>query len=172
MEQCLKLLTQATGITCHSQEVLPGYIFVAINGSRVNGNLFAEEAARRGALAIVSDAPDTLPNLTIPVITVPNARQALAALAANFYSHPSRDLYLVGVTGTNGKTTITCMLEHIFRAAKFKTGLIGTVRTKIDSTFFPSQLTTPDAVKLQQYLAQMRQCGVTHAAMELSLIHI
>lgn len=168
VQQLESLLRQTEGITCHSQEVSPGYIFVAINGRSVDGNMFAASAMRQGALAIVTDCPHNLPDLAIPVITVPDARQALSRLAADFYKHPSHDLALVGVTGTNGKTTITYMLDYIFRTAGLKTGLIGTIKTSIGDRSFPSSLTTPDAVKVQQYLAQMRQTGVTHAAMEVS----
>lgn len=161
-------LNQATGVTCHSSEVQPGYIFVAIRGRSADGNTFAQAAANRGALAVVTDCPDNLPPLTIPVIPVPDARLALSELAAAFYRHPSHKLQLVGITGSNGKTTIACMLEHIFTCAGLATGLIGTIRVNTGKQSFPSQLTTPDAVSLHHYLAQMVTNKVTHAAMEVS----
>lgn len=162
------LVARATGITCYSGEVCPGNIFVAIRGRITDGNSFATAAAERGALAIVSDCPEQLPPLRIPIIAVANARLALAELAAAFYNNPSRRMSLIGVTGSNGKTTITCMLEHIFTQNGLSTGLIGTVRVNNGKTTFPSVLTTPDAVSIQQYLSQMIKNKVTHAAMEVS----
>lgn len=168
MQTCAEWITQATGITCHSDKVRPGYIFVAIVGRTTDGNAFAAAAAARGALVIVSDSPARLPPLTLPVITVPDARLALARLAALFYGNPSDKLHLVGITGSNGKTTIACMLEHIFTQAGLTTGLIGTIRVNTGTNSFPSTLTTPDAVSVQHYLAQMLKNKVTHAAMEVS----
>lgn len=161
-------IAKATGITCHSAKVHPGYIFVAIRGRTADGNSFAPAAAAKGAIVVVSDAPGTLPALTIPVIIVPDARLALAKIAAEFYNNPSHKLRLIGITGSNGKTTIACMLEHIFTQAGLHTGLIGTVRVNTGKISFPSTLTTPDAVSIQQYLAQMLRNKVTHAAMEVS----
>lgn len=161
-------IRQATGITCHSDSVRPGFIFVAIRGRSTDGNAFAPLAAVRGALAIVSDAPERLPPLTIPVLIVPDARLALSQLAAMFYDNPSQKLHLVGITGSNGKTTIACMLEHIFTQSGLTTGLIGTIRVNTGKNSFPSTLTTPDAVSIQHYLAKMHQNHVTHAALEVS----
>ncbi|EAX46705.1 UDP-N-acetylmuramyl-tripeptide synthetases [Thermosinus carboxydivorans Nor1] len=168
MDAILRLLDGAAGISCHSGEIKPGWVFVAIRGRAADGNAYAAEAVRHGAKAVVTDAPDRLPPLAIPVAVVPDARQALAALAAHFYNHPSRSLNLVGVTGSNGKTTVALMLEHIFRTAGHLPGLIGTVRVNVGKISFPSRLTTPDAASLQRYLALMRDSGVTHAAMEVS----
>ncbi len=161
-------IAKATGITCHSDKVRPGYIFFAIRGRTVDGNSFAPAAATQGAMAIVSDSPDRLPPLPTPVITVPDARLALAKMATSFYGNPSHRLSLVGITGSNGKTTIACMLEHIFIQAGLHTGLIGTVRVNTGKNSFPSTLTTPDAVSTQYYLTQMLRNKVTHAAMEVS----
>ena len=161
-------VSKATGITCHSDKVQPGYIFVAICGHTVDGNAFAQAAADRGALVIVSDCPDHLPSLPIPVLVVANARLALSELAAAFYENPSYKLKLVGITGSNGKTTIACLLEHIFVRSGFQTGLIGTLRVNTGKNSIPSTLTTPDAVNLQHYLSQMLRNKVTHAAMEVS----
>ena len=161
-------VSNATGITCHSDMVRPGYIFVAICGRAIDGNAFAQTAADRGALVIVSDCPDHLPPLRMPVLVVANARLALSELAAAFYKNPSHKLNLVGITGSNGKTTIACLLEHIFILNGFQTGLIGTVRVNTGKNAIPSTLTTPDAVSLQHYLSQMLSNKVTHAAMEVS----
>lgn len=163
-----QLLSRARGITCDSRQVGPGYIFVAIRGSQTDGNRYAAAAAHRGAAAVVSDRPDTLPTLGIPVVGVSDARQALAEIASRFHNHPSRALSLVGVTGTNGKTTVACMLEHIFQTAGLVAGLIGTGRVNTGKASFASTLTTPDAASLQGYLAAMRDNAVTHAAMEVT----
>ncbi len=162
------LLTQATGVTCDSRQVAPGNIFVAVRGARRDGNTYAVDAAARGALAVVSDRPGSLPPLAVPVVAVADARRAVGDLAARFHRHPSRALALVGVTGTNGKTTVACMLDHIFRHAGHAAGLIGTVGVRVGGASWPSTLTTPDAASLQGYLAAMRDSGVTHAAMEVS----
>jgi len=168
MQTLCELALNATGVTCSSDNVRPGFIFVAIRGRQNDGNMFARIAAQRGALAVVSDCPGTLHGLTIPVIAVQHARLALSELAAAFYGNPSHDLRLIGVTGSNGKTTITCMLEHIFLQAGLSAGLIGTVRVNTGKTIFASTLTTPDAVTVHDYLAKMRKNNVTHAAMEVS----
>lgn len=161
-------LDNFTGITCHSGEVKPGNIFVAIRGRVTDGNLYAPEAEKKGALAIITDYPDGVKPVNIPVITVDNSRRCLADLAARYYRHPSHDLTVIGITGSNGKTTITMMLEHIFQHYGYKTGLIGTVRVDMGNRSFPSKLTTPDAASLQYYLAQMRENGITHVPMEVS----
>ena len=161
-------LKRATGITCHSKEVRPGYIFVAIRGRVHDGNAFAAHAIAKGAIAIVTDSALTTYHLNVPVITVPDARAACAWLASEYYGHPSKELSLVGVTGTNGKTTIVAMLEHIYRTAGLRAGMIGTVSVKLGDYSFPSKLTTPDAISLQRYLRQMSEQSVTHAAMEVS----
>lgn len=161
------ILLQATGITCNSRDVKPGYIFVAIHGRVTNGNLFIQDALSRGAIAVVTDEGGTCQS-ALPIFQVDNARQALAQLAAEYYGHPSRELQLIGVTGTNGKTTITAMLEHIFCHYGLTAGLIGTVQVNLGKASLPSTLTTPDAATLQYYLRQMCQNNVTHAAMEVS----
>ncbi len=162
-----QLIAQASGITCDSREVKPGSIFVAIHGRTADGNTYIHDAVAQGALAVVTDQPPPLA-IPIPVYLVPNARQALAQLAAEYFGHPSRELKLIGVTGTNGKTTVTYMLEHIFRSCGLNTGLIGTVQVHLGKASYPSTLTTPDAATLQRYLRQMRQNAVTHAAIEVS----
>lgn len=168
MELIENLLASATGVSCDSRQVSPGFIFVAVRGASRDGNTYAADAAARGALAVVSDRPGSLPALAVPVVAVPDARRALGELAARFHRHPSRSLSLVGVTGTNGKTTVTFMLDHIFRQAGLRAGLIGTVCVKVGDVSYPSVLTTPDAASLQAYLAAMRDAGVSHAAMEVS----
>lgn len=168
MKPLADLLAGATGIACHSDDVQTNAIFVAIRGRQTDGHQYIAAATRRGAIAIVSDAPHLVPPLPIPVVAVDDARQALAWLASHFYRHPSHSLSLTGVTGSNGKTTVTYMLEHIFRRSGYTTGLIGTVQINDGTISHPSILTTPDAVTIQRHLHHMRQNGVTHAAMEVS----
>lgn len=168
MPSLSEILHSATGITCHSAEVCPGDIFVAIRGRSHDGNKFAYQAARRGAAAIVSDVIDTQTCLGAPVVKVSDARKACAWLASEFYRHPSRELSLTGVTGTNGKTTIVAMLYHMYRTADLRAGMIGTVSVDFGDYSLPSKLTTPDSISLQRYLRQMRDQNVSHAAMEVS----
>lgn len=168
MTSLIRLLKTATGVTCHSEHVSPGNIFVAIRGRSQNGNQFAYQAASKGAIAIISDAPESLNILGVPVIFVPDARIACAWLAAEYYQHPSRELSLVGVTGTNGKTTIATMLRQIYQTSGFCSGLIGTVNVEIGDYSLPSKLTTPDSLSLQHYLRVMCNQHVSHAAMEVS----
>lgn len=168
MNYLLPLLAKTTGITCHSADVKPGYLFIAIKGCRSDGNKYAEQACRNGAMAIITDSPKELPALPIPVITVDNARRTLAFLANHFYQCPSEKLSITGVTGTNGKTTITYMLCHIFRCSNKPCGLIGTVHIDFGEKIIPSKLTTPDPITLNHSLAEMSQLGLSHAAIEIS----
>ncbi|MDK2882688.1 MAG: UDP-N-acetylmuramoyl-L-alanyl-D-glutamate--2,6-diaminopimelate ligase [Bacillota bacterium] len=154
------------GITCDSRLVKPGYLFVAIRGTRFDGHAFIDEACTRGAAAVVAEKQEKV--LLVPCLIVPDSRLALAELAAHFYGHPSRFLEVVGVTGTNGKTTTACMIEHILRAAGHPTGLIGTVSVKYRSTVLPANLTTPGADELQAHLAAMRAEGLRSVVMEVS----
>jgi UDP-N-acetylmuramoyl-L-alanyl-D-glutamate--2,6-diaminopimelate ligase len=162
------LVPRATGITCDSAAVEPGFLFVAIRGRVTDGNLYAAEAARRGAVAIVTDSPSHVVRLDIPVIAVSDARRALSELAASVYGNPSRALHVTGITGSNGKTTFTFMLEAILRQANRKAGLIGTVRIDTGARSLQSKLTTPDAADLQRALNEMRNNHVTDVAMEVS----
>lgn len=166
METLFNLIKRATGIACDSRLVRSGTLFFAIKGRVADGNSYAWEAERRGAIAIVTDQQP--PSVSIPVIVTPNARKAMAEAAALFYQYPSQDLSVIGVTGTNGKTTVTYMLDHIFRQSGLRTGLIGTIKVNTGTQSFPSHLTTPDAINLQSYLAQMRANGVSHVPMEVS----
>lgn len=162
------LVANASGITCHSAEVKPSFLFVAVRGRVTDGNLYAAEAARRGAIAIVTDSPSRVGGLNIPVVAVPDARHALSELAARVYGNPSRGLNVTGITGSNGKTTFTFMLEAILRQANRKAGLIGTVRIHTGARSLQSKLTTPDAADLQRTLNEMRNNNVTDVAMEVS----
>jgi len=155
-----------TGIAYHSREVKPGYIFVCIPGFKTDGHRFIPEALARGAVAVVVEKRiDEFPGT---VIEVTNTRQSLAALAARFYHYPSSRLKVVGVTGTNGKTTTTYLIEEILRTAGFKVGLMGTVVYRIEEEKILAQRTTPESLDLEQFLSQLVNRGVHYAVMEVS----
>jgi UDP-N-acetylmuramyl-tripeptide synthetase len=161
------------GVAIDSRRVTPGDVFFALNGRQTDGRRFVADAIARGARAIVTraahDAVDA-PNAT--VLTATNPRAVLAAVAARLAGDPSAHMTLVGVTGTNGKTTTTHLLEGIWRAAGFSPGVIGTIAYRFAGESRPAPLTTPEAPDVQRLLAEMRAAGVTHAVMEASSIAI
>ena len=161
-----------TGITPNSQSVHPGSMFVAVRGLSADGHDYVRQAVKAGATSILAeswtDQLDGGGNGRPQVVLVPNSRRALALAAANYYGQPSRKLLIAGVTGTNGKTTVTYILDSIMRAASRKVGLIGTVGARYDDQLIEATHTTPDAVQLQGTLAQMVEAGVTHVVMEVS----
>ena len=153
------------GLAYHSQRVKPGFLFVCIRGHKTDGHLYLAQAAERGAVAaVVEEFQEECP---FPG-KVGNSRRALAALADAFYGHPSRQLKVIGVTATNGKTTTTFMTDAILEAHGLKTGLIGTVITKVGNTVRPAELTTPESLDLHYLFYQMVKQKVTHATMEVS----
>jgi UDP-N-acetylmuramyl-tripeptide synthetase len=148
-----------------AQEVRPGGVFVALKGLKADGHDFIDAALERGAVAVVAERPVAR---RTAVITVPNARRALAELAAAFYGHPSEKMTVVAVTGTNGKTTTTYLIESILGRAGIRAGVIGTINYRYDGRSFPNPVTTPESLDLQRMLADMRTAGVTHAVLEAS----
>ncbi|QIA26841.1 UDP-N-acetylmuramoyl-L-alanyl-D-glutamate--2,6-diaminopimelate ligase [Thermaerobacter sp. PB12/4term] len=154
------------GITYDSRRVEPGFLFVAIRGLRYDGHSFIAEAVARGAAAVVGERPLALEG--VPYVQVPSSRLALGLLASAFYGHPSASLVMVGVTGTNGKTTTTHLIRWVLEAGGHPTGLIGTVHNIIAGRSLPVERTTPEAADLQKLLAAMRDEGMTHAVMEVS----
>jgi UDP-N-acetylmuramoyl-L-alanyl-D-glutamate--2,6-diaminopimelate ligase len=152
-----------------SRKVKPGTLFVAIRGEKVDGNKFASDAMSRGAVAIVSEQtrPEAIP-AEIPWITVPDARKALAAVAANYFGHPAEVLKLIGVTGTNGKTTTSFLADSILRAAGCEAGLFGTIAYRLVRETRPATHTTPESLDLQSFLADVVRAGGTHAVLEAS----
>ncbi|HHX30737.1 MAG TPA: UDP-N-acetylmuramoyl-L-alanyl-D-glutamate--2,6-diaminopimelate ligase, partial [Clostridiaceae bacterium] len=116
---------EVKGVTCDSRAVLPGFVFVAIPGALTDGHLYIESALDKGAIAIVLERPAQIPGLV--QVRVPQSRQALAELSRAFYDYPDRDLYMIGVTATNGKTTTTSMLRHILTSKDVMTSVIGSV---------------------------------------------
>ena len=153
------------GVSHDSRRVGVGDLFVAMRGKRFDGHDHVAEAVSRGAAAVVCERPVEQP---VPQIVVPDGRRALAAVAAEVYGHPSRGLRMVGVTGTNGKTTVVHMIESVVRAAGGRTGVIGTLGARIGRRVASTGLTTPEASDLQRQLATMRAEGVDTALMEVS----
>ena len=161
--------TPVSQVTNDSRKVQPGALFVAVHGVATDGNLYAKAAAEQGAVAIVSEtaAPANW-NSGVPWMEVPDARKALAMAAANFYGQPAKALKLVGVTGTNGKTTTTSLIDSIIRASGAKTGLFGTIAYHTPKGEHPAPNTTPESVDLQSFLAETRDADGTYATMEAS----
>ena len=154
-------------VAYHSQDVVPGSVFVALKGARTDGHRFLDAALNRGARVIVTEQ-DLTPPPGVTVVRVPDARLDLAHLSAAFYRHPSRELVLVGITGTNGKTTTTYHLEAILDAAGHRTGVVGTVNYRVGSRTWPAPVTTPESLDLQRLLREMRGHGVSHVFLEVS----
>ena len=157
--------TPVSGLRLLAQEVVPGDLFFCVPGRRADGHDFAGDAVARGAVALAVERPL---DLSVPQLVVPSVRAAMGPIAAAFHGEPSRALALVGVTGTNGKTTVTYLLESIFRTAGRTAGLIGTTGVRIDGEPTPFPRTTPEAPDLQRLLATMLERGVDAAAMEVS----
>lgn len=155
-----------SNIAYHSKEVDSGTLFVCIKGYQTDGHNYAEDAVAKGAVALVVE--ELIAGLNVPQILVPDSRKALAQLSAAFYSHPSKGMRLFGITGTNGKTSITYMADSVFSRHKLKTGVIGTVMVKIADQARPSILTTPESKDLQEYLSDMKKQKVSHVSMEVS----
>ncbi|MDQ3349448.1 MAG: UDP-N-acetylmuramoyl-L-alanyl-D-glutamate--2,6-diaminopimelate ligase [Acidobacteriota bacterium] len=150
-----------------SRQAGPSSIFVALRGERADGSLFAREAVRRGALAVVSEAQRPA-EITVPWVRVADARLALAALAAALEARPSEELTLVGITGTNGKTTTSYLLASIFEAAGVRCGRVGTVGHRIGDREIETARTTPEAPELQRMLREMVAAGSGACVMEVS----
>ncbi|MBI2528118.1 MAG: UDP-N-acetylmuramoyl-L-alanyl-D-glutamate--2,6-diaminopimelate ligase [Candidatus Rokubacteria bacterium] len=157
-----------SGVAYDSRRVAPGDLFVAVPGLKQDGRRYVADALARGASAVVLEGPGSLAGSPAAHIVVPSAREALARLADAYYGHPSRALTVVGITGTNGKTTTSFLVEALLRAGGHRTGLIGTIEYRIGEEAMTAGQTTPESVELQSLLARMRQAGVTAVAMEVS----
>jgi len=169
-------LPDVTGITADSRQVVPGSLFVAIAGTLVDGHTYVDEALRRGCAAVVveqgrCDFPPALPSKAC-IIAVADSKEAYAEMAEAWYGYPSASLRLIGITGTNGKTTITYLLEDILTGLGYGIGVIGTVNYRYTvsgrTTVLPATHTTPDAMHLQQLLRRMVDAGISHVVMEVS----
>ncbi|MHB8171873.1 MAG: UDP-N-acetylmuramoyl-L-alanyl-D-glutamate--2,6-diaminopimelate ligase [Thermincolia bacterium] len=158
--------TEIKGIAYDSRKVKPGFLFVCIEGFKTDGHDYINGALANGAVAVVLQRE--VDGLGVPWIKVPDTRRVLAYLSARFYDYPSTKLTMVGVTGTNGKTTITYLVEAILKEAGHKVGLIGTIQNKIGDQVFPVTNTTPMALELQDLLNDMVEEKVNYAVMEVS----
>jgi UDP-N-acetylmuramoyl-L-alanyl-D-glutamate--2,6-diaminopimelate ligase len=159
---------RVTGVSYDSRRVRAGECFVAVTGFKQDGRRFVGDALSRGATVIVTEPPDPLPDERALRVLVPAARPALARLADAYYGHPSRFLTLVGVTGTNGKTTTSYLVEALLQARGGRTGIIGTIQYRLGDEVMAAGQTTPEAVEVQSMLARMRDGGVHGVAMEVS----
>ncbi|HLN63741.1 MAG TPA: UDP-N-acetylmuramoyl-L-alanyl-D-glutamate--2,6-diaminopimelate ligase [Symbiobacteriaceae bacterium] len=159
--------TVITRVVYDSRRAEPGALFVAVPGFKADGHTFIDDAAARGAAGVVVEQPVEAPP-GMAVLQVESSRQALAALSARLYRWPSRKLRVIGVTGTNGKTTTTHLIRYILQEAGHKVGLLGTVHNFIGDQELPASLTTPQASDLQELLARMVDAGCSHVVMEVS----
>ncbi|MEW6101419.1 MAG: UDP-N-acetylmuramoyl-L-alanyl-D-glutamate--2,6-diaminopimelate ligase [Candidatus Omnitrophota bacterium] len=166
------------GISCNSKDVQKGFVFVAIKGARQDGNKFIDEALRRGARIIVTEAtPRSLPSVSsrppsaakgVLLIQVKDVRLALAKLAAQYYREPSREIKVVGVTGTNGKTTVTYLLEAILKESGYSPAVIGTINYRFQGKVLSSRNTTPGPLELEAMLYNMLKKRIKYCIMEVS----
>jgi UDP-N-acetylmuramoyl-L-alanyl-D-glutamate--2,6-diaminopimelate ligase len=158
---------EVSGIAYDSRRVTPGTLFVAIPGANTDGHEFISNAIDRGATAVICER-NGFSSSRATKIKVTNVREALACASAAFYQNPSARLKVIGVTGTNGKTTVAFMVKSILEAAGLKTGLMGTVRYEIGDRIIPAQRTTPEALEIQQMMAQMVKADCQACVMEVS----
>jgi UDP-N-acetylmuramoyl-L-alanyl-D-glutamate--2,6-diaminopimelate ligase len=176
-----------SSVVYDSRQAAADCLFVAIRGEKTDGNRFVSAALERGAAAIVSEMPrppahaqplgaqarssETVPSAvatSVAWLQVPDARKALAIIAANFYSHPAEKLQLIGITGTNGKTTTSFLLDSIIHAAGRRSGLFGTIEYRTPLETYPAKTTTPESLDLQSFFAEIVRAGGTHAVLESS----
>lgn len=156
-----------TGVSCDSRKVLPGDIFVCVKGFQTDGHRYAQKAADAGAAAILAQDPLELKG--VPVVYAPDTRHGLAAVSARFYGYPSKDMLLFGVTGTNGKTTITYLIQAILEKAGRECGVIGTIAYVYGGVSHESSNTTPESLELQRMLYEMKtKASVDACVMEVS----
>ncbi|MBI3047944.1 MAG: UDP-N-acetylmuramoyl-L-alanyl-D-glutamate--2,6-diaminopimelate ligase [Acidobacteria bacterium] len=155
------------GVTHDSRRVAPGWLFVALRGLKADGAEFAPQAIASGAAAVVAEGPPRT-RAAVPWVVVGDARLALAWLAAEFFGHPSRRMRVVGVTGTNGKTTTSYLVSAMFEAAGVRCGVLGTVVYRIGDREFAAERTTPEAPELQGFMRDMVEAGCGACAMEVS----
>lgn len=152
------------GITCNSKEVKKDFAFVCVSGTKIDGHIFANDAKNSGAAVIICERDLGLENQVI----VENSRAAYSEMSANWFSNPAKDLKLVGVTGTNGKTSVTYMMKAALEKAGEKVGLIGTIQNMVGDRVIESKNTTPDAYELNYLFDVMRKEGCTYVVMEVS----
>lgn len=157
-----------TGISSSSADVEPGDLFCAFAGAKVHGATFAQDARQSGAVAVLTDKKGAELIQGLPVLVVAHPRKSAAILTSWFYGEPMRDLFSIGITGTNGKTTVSTLCHQIFQSAGQESGLIGTVETRIGNEVLASTRTTPEAAELQALVATMRERHCRNLVMEVS----
>jgi UDP-N-acetylmuramoyl-L-alanyl-D-glutamate--2,6-diaminopimelate ligase len=157
-----------TGLTHSDSDIQPGDLFLAFPGAKRHGAEFIESAKAKGAVAVLTDARGAELSESLPTLVTPHIREAGAMLASHFYRAPIRDMQSIGITGTNGKTTVTTLLYQLLSAVGRETGLIGTVETRIGKDTIKSERTTPEAADLQALAATMRERHMRHLVMEVS----
>jgi UDP-N-acetylmuramoyl-L-alanyl-D-glutamate--2,6-diaminopimelate ligase len=157
---------EITGVRYDSRRVMPGNLFVAVRGGTFDGHSFIEQAVEKGAVAVVGEQAALSQRAT--VIVVQDSREALAQLAATFFGYPSRKMKMIGVTGTNGKSTTSFLIKHLLERAGQSTGLIGTVQYEIGERRLPALRTTPESSDLQELLSQCVETGCRNVVIEVS----
>jgi len=159
---------EVSGLQTDSRKVGNGDVFIAIAGTAVDGHKFISSTIEQGAIAVICEQMPEATSADVTYVVVKDCRVALARMAASFYDHPSSKLKLVGVTGTNGKTTTVTMLYELFTKLGYKVGLLSTIENKIGKEVIPSTHTTPDPVALNSLLSDMVESGCAYAFMEVS----
>ena len=156
-----------TGVVRDTRKEIPaGSLFVAVSGFAFDGNRYIPMAMEKGAVAVITAKK---PNMDVPYILVDSDRKALAMLGVNFYGHPAEKMTMIGITGTNGKTSVTLLLKHLLeKTLGAKVGLVGTMGNMIGDVELPTERTTPESFELQGLFAQMAEAGCTHCVMEVS----
>ncbi len=157
-----------SGISIDSKKVEKGFLFVALKGEKTDGHKYIESAVSNGASAVIAEKTPDVELSGVTVVEVPDSRAALAGVSAIFYAHPTKELSLVGITGTNGKTTITYLLESIWRQESLKSAVLGTIDYRYGGNKVQSLMTTPESLDLMRMFREMRNSGVEIAAMEVS----
>lgn len=155
-------------IVTDSRRVVPGSLFIALQGLHTDGNLYIDEAVRRGASAIISDKPYARTFGSLTHIQVENARVALASVAARFYGHPDESLNLIGITGTNGKTTVASLAQFLLEVQQGEIGMLGTIHYDLGQRTLPAYRTTPESVDIHAMLREMYEGGCSSCVMEVS----
>ncbi|MCP4314094.1 MAG: UDP-N-acetylmuramoyl-L-alanyl-D-glutamate--2,6-diaminopimelate ligase [Bacteroidetes bacterium] len=159
---------EVSGISFDSRKVVPGDLFVAIRGTGSDGHDYIPQTIASGAVVVVSEEEPLEGHAEITWVKSENPREALALMASAFYAHPSRDLHMVGITGTNGKTTIATLLHQVHTSLGFRAGLLSTIRVVIGEEEFPATHTTPDPLQINAYLRMMVESGCGYCFMEVS----
>ena len=163
-----RMTVEVKGICFDSRKTKSGFLFVAVKGTQSDGHLFMEKAVDSGAIVVVAEKLPERISENVTYVTVKDSAQALGIIAANFYRNPSHRLKLVGVTGTNGKTTVATLLYQLFNSMGHRSGLLSTVVNKIVDKEIPATHTTPDPIQLNELLVQMVEAKCTHCFMEVS----